>query len=554
MDHGSRLLDEARAAHRGGDWPVAYELYTRAREVGVPLTTEDLAGLSDAAWWLGRTEDFLAAGEACFRGYVQADRTREAAMTAVELAIALVMRGDRTLGSGWIGRAQRLLADLAEGPEHGYVRYLLEVEAGLDGPDLTAVAAAAREVQELGRRHRDPNLVAGGLVGEGRALVRDGDASRGMRLLDEAMLAVMHEQLTPEWAGNVYCHLMAACHELADIRRAREWTERTWSWLSQLSSAVLFTGICRVHRSQVEQLAGRWDEAEQEAVQVLDDLAGLDVASVAEAHYQLGDLRRLRGDLDGAADAYAQARTLGRDPQPGLALLCLARNEVETAAAGIDAALHAAGRNRIVRAHLCGAQVEIAIAAHELEVARQACTELEQAAATYATSGLEAAALLCRGWIAMAEDRPEEALPTLRAACRRWNDVGARYQTARTCALLGAAYQRIGDLSASVMELRTAHHTFEQLGAFPDAQAVARAIEESTIERSLPGGLTEREAEVLALVADGLTNREAAQALVVSRRTIDRHLSNIFTKLGVSNRTEASAFAHAHGLVRSERG
>lgn len=554
MDEASSVLEEARRASRGADWPRAYELYVRARDDQGPLSTEDLASLGEAAWWLGQIEEFLEAGEACFRGRVAADRLRDAAMTALELAIALFLRGDEALGSGWMGRAQRLLADLPEGPEHGYLRYVTEVEGGLDGPDLAAVAAAAREVQELGRHHGDPNLVAGGLVGEGRAMTRLGDVARGSRLLDEAMVAVLHDDLAPEWAGNVYCHLMAACHELADIGRAREWTDRTRSWLSGLSAAVLFTGICRVHRSQVHQVTGEWDQAEREAVRVLDELAGLNVASVAEAHYQLGDLRRLRGDLDGAADAYGQARRLGRDPQPGLALLCLAQDEIEVAAAGIRVALHAAGSDRMARARLCGAQVEVALAAGELQLARRACTELEQAAASYGTSGLEAAALACRGRIAMTEDPPEEALPALRAACRRWHDVGASYEAARTGVLLGQVYERLGDVDAAVSELRAAREIFEQLGASPDLHAVGRALAELAGERSLPGGLTEREVEVLALVADGSTNREIAQALVLSTKTVGRHLSNIFTKLDVSNRTEAAAFAFEHGLVRPGRG
>ena len=554
MDDGSRVLEQARAAHAHGEWQRAFELYTTASDDGMLGRPEDFARLSDAAWWLGRTDDFLAAGEACFRRHMDGEQSRDAAMTAVELAVALFLRGEEALGSGWMARAQRLLADLPEGPEHGYARYVTEVEGALDGPDLEEVAAAARAVQELGRRHGDPNLVAGGLVGEGRARVRRGDVTGGMPLLDEAMLAVLHQDLSPEWAGNVYCHLMATCHELADVARAREWTERTWTWLSGLPAAVLFTGICRLHRSQVHQIAGEWDLAEREASQVLDDLAGLNVASVAEAHYQLGDLRRLRGELDAAAESYGQARRLGRDPQPGLAQLCLAQGDLAAAAAGIRAALHAAGPNRVARARLCGTQVQVALAGGELDLARRACAELEQAATTYATSGLEADALACRGRLALAEDRPEEALPALRAACRRWHDVGAGYETAQTCRLLGTAYQRLGDARAAVSELRTAQEHFERLGARRDARATGRAADALDGERPLPRGLTEREAEVLALVADGRTNREVAEELVLSPKTIDRHLSNIFTKLDVSNRTEAAAFAFSHGLAGSESG
>jgi DNA-binding NarL/FixJ family response regulator len=543
------ILQNARDAHHRRDWPRAHELFAAARSEA-PLLPEDLDALCTAAWWLGRVDDCLEAGDAAFRGYLDADRPRDAAMAALEMAISLFLRGDEAVGSGWIGRAHRLLEELPEGPEHGYARYLLEVEGGLEGDDLEAVASAARAVREIGRRHGDRNLVAAGVVGEGRALVKLGEVSRGMPLLDEAMVAVLHADLDLEWTGNIYCHLMAACHELADIRRASEWTEATAKWLSELPAAVLFAGICRVHRSQVLQVTGEWERAEREAACVLQDLADLHVASVAEAHYQVGEMRRLRGDLKSAEAAYARARTLGRDPQPGLALLCLAQGRTEAAAAGIRAALHAAGPDRLARAQMGTAHIEIALASGELDVAQRICAELEDAAASYRTSGLEAAALHWRGAVALAEGRPEEALPALRAACRRWHEVHAVYDAARACVLLGQAYGALGDQDAATSELETARRTFQRLGATIDARAVARL----TGEPALPGGLTPREAEVLALVASGKTNQVVADKLVLSEKTIARHLSNIFAKLGVSSRTEAAAFAFQHGLAGSRRG
>lgn len=510
------------------------------------LSAEDLGALSDAAWWLGRVDECVEAAEAAFRAHLDADLPRAAAMTALELAVSLFLRGDEAPASGWIARAQRLLEPLPEGPEHGYVRYVLEVEGGLDGDDLAAVAVAAREVQAIGRLQGDQNLRALGVVGEGRALVRLGDAPRGVRLLDEAMVAVVSKDLAPEWAGNVYCHLIAACHEPGDVQRAREWTDATWRWLSRLPAAVLFTGICRVHRSQVYQSIGDWERAEREAARVCEDLVGISVASVAEAHYQLGELRRLRGDLDAAGDAYMQARQLGRDPQPGEALLRLADGRVDAATASIVAALHAVAADRLARARLCAAQVEIALTADDLDTARRACAELEDAAAIYGTSGLEAAALHARGALVLAEDRAQEALPALRAACRRWNTVGVPYEVARACTQLGRAYEALGDPAAAA-ELSSARETFERLGATVDARAVAKLLG----DRSPPAGLTAREVEVLALVAAGRTNREVAGELVLSEKTVARHLSNIFTKLGVSTRTEASAFAFEHRLTGS---
>lgn len=278
-----------------------------------------------------------------------------------------------------------------------------------------------------------------------------------------------------------------------------------------------------------------------------EDLAGIGVASVAEAHYQLGELRRLRGELRSAEEAYTRARELGRDPQPGMALLCLADGRVDGARVSIRVALHAVGSNRLARARLCAAQVEIGLAAGDLDVARRACAELEDTAAVFGTSGLEAAALHARGAVVLAEDRASEALPALRAACRGWNAVGAPYEVARACRLLGRAYEALGDRDAAAAELSAARESFRRLGATVDADEVAVLLG----DRSAPAGLTAREVEVLCLVAEGRTNREVAAELVLSEKTIARHLSNIFAKLGVSTRTEASAFAFEHRLTGS---
>ena len=470
-------------------------------------------------------------------------------MSAIGIAVNHFLRGDGVVASGWVGRARRLLRDAPEGPEHGYARYL-ELEAALAAGDADAVAAAAGRVRDLGRRYADPNLVAGGDLFEGRALVRQGRMAEGMALLDGAMLAVLSGELRPEWAGNIYCHLMAAFHELADGQRAAAWPAAPGRGLAGRPAAVLFTGICRVHRSQVLQGRGAWAQAEREADLVCRDLAHLHVAAAAEGHYQLGELRRLRGDLTGAEEAYRQAHRLGRDPQPGLAMLRLAQGRAAMASASIRAALAAAGPDRPARARLCAAQVEIALAAGDPEVAGRACEELQETASTYGSSGLEAPAPQARGAVLAAGGRAEAALPTLRAACRRWQELDAPYDAARVRLLLAGAYRALGDGDAALRELDEAEATFARLGAAPDARRAAALRG----RRALPAGLTGREAEVLALVAAGRTNREITDALVLSHKTVARHLSNIFAKLEVTSRTQAAAFAFEHGLAAPERG
>ena len=297
MDDVAGVLEAARDAYGRHDWAAARDRFHAARAEG-ELAPGDLDALADAAWWLGDFDEASAVLGEAYRRHLDDGRPRPAAMAAIGIAVNHFLRGDGVVGSGWLGRAQRLLRDQPEHAEHGYLLYL-ELEGALGG-DPGAVVAMAGRVRDIGRRHADPNLAAAGDLFEGRALVRQGRMAEGMALLDEAMLAVLSGELGPGWAGNVYCHLMAAFHELADVRRAAEWTEATSRWLDGLPPAVLFTGICRVHRSQVLARRGAWAEAEREAALVCQDLADLHVAGAAEGHYQLGELHRLRGDLAAA--------------------------------------------------------------------------------------------------------------------------------------------------------------------------------------------------------------------------------------------------------------
>src|SRR5260221_2128672 len=310
------------------------------------------------------------------------------------------------------------------------------------------------------------------------------------------MLEASSEDLAPNWAGNIYCHLMAACYELGDIRRAAAWTESTSEWCDRMAPAVLFKGICRVHRAQVMQIRGAWTQAQAEAERVCADAADIHVGIVAEGRYQIGEIRRLRGDLEGAEDAYRQGHELGRDPEPGLALLRLAQGRADAGAALIRSAL-AGVADPLARARLLAAQVEIAIAAADAVTASAA--ELDAVAAAYRSSGLEATAKRCRGAALLANGLVEEALSTLRAACSGWTELEAPYDCAKVRVLLARAYRQLGDIESSEREFDAARAAFAELSAELDARVQRQA--------TLPNGLTEREGEVLGLVAAGKTNR-----------------------------------------------
>ena len=538
-------LDGARAAYAAREWRAARDGFAAARSAR-ELAIEDLRALSDAAWWAGDLETALDAAEEGYRRALQGEDPAGAAMTALEIGYTHLLRGDEVAGSGWLSRAQRLLADRDEGVEHGYLAYI-GLEDAMTRDDADGIILAARRVQTFGTRYDDRNLLALGTMGEGRGLIRSGLVADGLALLDEAALA-LPDDLSPEWAGNLYCHLVAACHELGDIRRATEWTDALTEWCERLAPAAVFTGICRVHRAQLFQLRGAWNDAAREATRVCDELVGIHTASVAEGWYARGDLTRLNGDLGSARTAYDRARELGRDPQPGVALLRLAEGRPKDALASVQAGL-AVTRERLARAHLLPAAVTIALAAGDATSASEACAELERAADDFGSSGLAAGARHARGAVDLAAGDPAAALPMLLEARRRWHDVRAPYDGAHARVLVARAYRALGDEESAIAELRAARETFDELGAVLDTGAVEQELGVA----GLPDGLTEREAEVLRLVAEGRTNREVARTLVISEKTVARHLSNVFAKIDVTSRTEAAAYAFANGIATADR-
>jgi DNA-binding NarL/FixJ family response regulator len=531
-EHGDSLT-RARRAYVTQDWRSA-----AAHFDAVPperLTADDLAAYADAVWWLGRIEDNLRLGAAAYDAFLAESRPAEAARTALVLGIFHVARGDEPQAVGWLGRAGRLVEGIPECPVHGFLLSFMAVEPNLLAGQPAAAVDAARRVQDLGRRVGAPDLVALGMNGEGRALIRSGHLVDGLALLDEAMVTVLDGQLAPFISGTLYCHTIAACHEIADVRRMTRWTDLAERWLTTFPAAVFFRGLCAVHRSQLLLLRGEWDEAEQIALRVVVDLDANRIDYAAEAWYVVAEARRLRGDV-GAADAYGEAHARGRDPQPGRALLQLQKGDAAGAATSVRSAVAAVGADPLSRAPLCAAMVEIGIAAGRLDDAVAAASELAATAATYATSGLEAMAAAARGAVLLAEGHAEEALPVLREACRRWHELGAEYDAAGTCVRLAEAYRALGDTVSATAEVARAKAVFERLGAqWPTLGS--------------PDGLTGREREVLALVADGRSNRQIGEALYISDRTVARHLTNIFHKIGVTSRTQAARYAIDRGLT-----
>jgi DNA-binding CsgD family transcriptional regulator len=501
--------------------------------------------LATAAYMLGRDEEYAGGLERAHHGYLEAGEPPPAARCAFWLGIHFALRGELGPATGWLGRLQRLVEQEGDCAERGHVQLAGAFRHAAAG-EWAAVEAAATAAAATGARFREPDVVGLALFEQGRATIRQGRVEEGLALLDEAMVGVTAGELSPIVTGLVYCAVIAACQEAYAVRRAREWTTALTHWWEQQPDMVAFTGRCLVHRAELMQLQGAWPDALEEARRACERLAReVNRRWTALAFYQQAEVHRLRGEVAAAEERYRDASMGGSEPQPGLSLLRLAEGKGAAAAGAIRRALAEEGE-RVKRARLLPAAVEILLAVGDEEEARAACAELEAIAADHGGSMLAAIAAQARGAVDLAGGDARAALVALRRALEAWIELEVPYETARTRCLLGLACRALGDDDTAELELGAARGSFEELGAAPDLarlDALERRVDSDA------SGLTPRELEVLRLVAAGETNKAIAAALVLSDRTVDRHVSNIYAKLRVSSRAAATAYAYEHGLV-----
>ena len=537
------VLERGRASYAKRAWLDAYQLLSRADEDEL-LAPEDLELLARSAYMLGRDDDYVRGLERAHHGHLDAGEVPSAARCTWWIGHNLLMRGEPARAAGWFGRGDRLLdREGRDCVERGYLLLPLLLRSG----DARAAHATATEAAAIGERYGDPDLVTIARMGQGHALVRQGRTEEGFRLVDETMVAVTTGELSPIVAGIVYCNTIAFCQDQYDVRRAREWTDALTEWCDRQPDMVAHTGVCLVHRAEVMQLQGAWRSALEEVQRAGERLRRgvLNQRIAGSALYRQGEIRRLRGEFAAAEEAYRAANRLGFEPQPGLALLRLAQGNAAAAAAAIGRVAYETEKP-LKRAGLLPACVEIMLAVGDLEEARRASGELDALSDTHASDPLRALAAHAGGAVALAEDDAQAALGSLRRALSAWQDIDAPYEAARTRVLLGMACRRLGDGDAAALELEAARAVFEELGAGPDLTRV------DSLATSAPSttahGLSPRELEVLRHVAGGKTNKEIATELVLSDRTVERHVSNILAKLGVSTRAAATAFAYEHQL------
>jgi ATP/maltotriose-dependent transcriptional regulator MalT len=539
----SDIREHGRDYYQRRRWMDAYAALSQADQIE-PLDASDLWLLAWSAQLSGRDEDFARAMSRAYRAHLDAGEPLFAARCAGWLGAMLALGGEVGPGAGWLGRTEHLIErEGVDCPERGFLLIASAFDHAEAG-EYDAMLAAATQAWEVGERFGEADITAMALVLQGRARLARGETKLGLTLLDEAMVSVTNDELLPVTTGLAYCNVIESCREVYDLRRSQEWTAALTRWCDGQPDLVPYAGQCLVHRSEISQLRGEWPRALDEATRACVRLTGR--PAVADAHYQLAEIHRLRGEFAEAERAYRRVGEFGREPQPGLALLRLAEGRLSVAAPAITRVLDETS-DRLARCRMLPAYVEVMVVAHELAAARIAADELFKISEALQAPFLRASAAHARGAVSLAEGDPAGALTPLRRAMSIWGTLDAPYESARARVLVGLACRALGDPDSAEIELVGAREAFQQLGAAPDVDRVRKLAGSS--EPSSASGLTAREVQVLSLVATGRTNREISSTLMISEHTVARHLQNIFSKLGVSSRTAAASFAHEHSLI-----
>jgi DNA-binding CsgD family transcriptional regulator len=539
-----RDLELGRDAYAGSDWEDAYLLLSRGCETA-SATSADFEKLAWAAALTGRSLEFLNTLEELYQQHLDAGDNLRAARAAFWLGLRLMALGGEGRAGGWLSRAGRLVGK-QDCAERGYI-LLPTIHRHIGSGEYEAACDVAKKAAEIGDRFGDQDLAAFARCLLGRSRLRQGAIVAGLASLDDAMLAASQGELSPVITGLIYCSSIEACQEIFALDRCREWTTGLAGWCAAQPQLVAFTGSCLVHRAEVFQLSGAWADAIKESQRVAARFSGAtDPEGVAEAYYQEAEIYRLRGEYSAAEDAYRNASHFGFEPQPGHSLLRLAQGRGSAALGAIRRVVESTP-SPTKRVRFLPAYVEIALALGEMEEARTAAADLHVIAENLAIEVVAAMADHADGALRLAEGDAQGAQEPLRRAAAVWTQVGAPYLVAKLRVLMGRSCAALGDTDGSAMQFEAARAVFLELGASPDLTALTDGS--SGVAMARDHGLTQRELQVLRLIAAGRTNKAIATVLEISEKTVDRHASNIFTKIDVPTRAAATAFAYRKGLI-----
>ena len=523
------------------DWRAIHD--ELAQREPSSLTAAELDRLGESLFWLDRPDDSIVVLGRAFTSHVAGGDDLGAAMAAWQLFYDHALIGETALANGWLERARRHAAREERSVAAGFLAVAESDLASWSGALEDAVRHAERAVA-LGRATGSPDLLAMALQAEGRALLASGRLDEGITAFDEAMVAVVNGELAPLFTGWAYCNALSTCHDLADLHRAVQWTDAAMRWCDDLRDGRLYPGICRLHVVELASLRGTWEAAAAMARQACEELTSHDQRYAGDAYYLAGELHRMTGELDLAEEAFALSHQLGRVTQPGLARVRLAQGRSAAAIRGLQSELGSDPSAPMRRIELLGALDEAHLAVLDVDAASAAAEEMGSIAGAVGSDYLGALATTTEADVLLARGDAGAACRRAAAAAARFRALGLPYDEARARTIRGAAAKLIADHDTARLELTAARETFRRLGADPDARRVTALMGDAPASL-----LSSRELDVLRLVARGSTNKQIAAELFVSEHTVARHLSNIYTKLGVGSRSAATAFGYEHELI-----
>lgn len=535
------LVLRGRELFGASAWVDCFSVLSQAEEQGV-LLADDVELLAQSAFLIGRDQQCVDVWARAYQRFEESGEHRLAARAAFWIAFILVDRGEQTRGGGWLARARALVdAHDLGGSEEGLLLTLEAHVALVRGQTAVAVATACRAI-DVGAAASDADVLALARLTTAWAHLRAAERAEAMADFDEVMVSVSAEETSPSVAGLVYCAVIDACMQLRDLRRAAEWTESLSSWCEARPDLVPYRGTCLVHRSQILTLRGDWAAAVEEATQACTILPEREAGA---AFYQLGELNRLRGRYQQAEADYRRANTFGRRPEPGLARLRMAQGSVDAAVRALSRASQEA-RTAEGRAELLGALSEAHLAAGDVGAARAAADQLAGIAWQLDAPALSGLAAQSVGRVLLAEGAVVDALSVLRKGWQLWRELDLPFHAGQVRVLIARCLHALGDEDSARMERDAARDVFSLLGAKPELAELDALLSDGA---GTAGGLTDREVQVIRLLASGRSNRAIAEELFLSEKTIARHLSNIYAKLDVTSRAAATAYAYDHGLV-----
>lgn len=540
-----KSLEQGRNAFRQQDWSDAYELLSSADKKN-DLDADDLELLAKAAYLTGRESDCKDIWARSHQKFLNEQNLEQAIHSAFWIGLLLFFQGEQAQGSGWLARAERLAdGHKKECAEKGF----LLIPQGLQQlrkSDAESAYNLFHKADEIGNRFGNLDLMTLGRLGSGQALIRQNKIDEGTSLFDEIMVAVVSDEISPIVAGIVYCAVIETCQNIYDLRRAIEWTDALSRWCNAQPDLIPYRGQCLVRRAEIMQIHGDWPDAMNEIERACQLSPASRPPATGEAFYRQAELFRLQGRYSKAERAYRQANEWGRNPQPGMALLRLAQGQTD-AAKTIIQQVEDESQDRIKRSRILPAFVEIMLATNESGPAQDSARELTEIADEFEAPFLKAIASRAEGNVLLANASPRASLKKLRHSLSVFKKIRALYESARTQTFIGIACRELGDYDTAEMELTTAHRVFQRLGAKPDLEKVESLLQKPLSNKS--HGLTPRELQVLRILATGKTNKDIAEELFISERTVDRHVSNILGKLDVESRAAATAYAYEHKLI-----